>query len=319
MKKVLSILVALAILATMSAFVMTASAEETAALNAKYKLPVDDVDSWIAENMEPYAWSLPLAEGCDTIDGEVTSEGYMQLTFPEDGYGYTYPHARVESAAGLVQTVESDYINLKASLAATEEDDIRWSVILVNVEGTVNLAQAIGDACGVETLNEGHQLPGGDYDATFKIADALKAWDEKEGTDYYEGMYGAGGNSYITGFRFYIYSDSMPTDKPLTIKELTVGSMEGEEDTTSSDAGTSSAASTTSSSASGTSSVTSKVSSISSNTSNLDSDPDSNPIVPIIIAAAVILVAAAVVVVIIVVQKKKKNNNDDNKDGKDNA
>ncbi len=324
MKKIFSIFLALAILATMSAFAMTASAEQTAALNAKYELPVDDIDAWVGENMEPYKWNQPLAEGVDTIVGEVTSEG-MALSFPE-GSDMTYPNARVENAGGLIQTTENDYINIKASLGNAGDTDIRWGANIAFVGGRIDLQPAIAEQAGVELFG-GKQLPGGDYDVTFKISDALKAWDETEGTDYYEAMYGAGGNSYVTGIWFYLFSENCVTGKPLVVKSVTIGSMEGEGNTASetSSADTSSAASTESTTSvassveSMISSVTSKISSMASNIS--DSDSDSNWIVPVIVAAAALAIAAAVVVTVIVIKKKKNDNNnnsDDNNDSKDN-
>ncbi len=287
LKKVLSVLLALAIAATMSAFAMTASAET----NVKWELPVDDIDAWVGENMSPYNWNQPLAEGCDTIEAEVTSEG-MALSFPANDSTMTYPNARVENPGGFLQITEDDYINIKASLGNAGDTDIRWTVSLKFVAGSANLRYTMAELAGVELFG-GSQLPAGDYDLSFNIADAIKATDEAEGTQIYDGIWGEGGNTYITGVVFYIYSEGRVTDKPLVVKSITVG------DKASDNAGTESKAPATDDTSKA---PADKNESTTSNASSKGQVSTGESVMPIVGIAALAVVATSAVVI----SRKKK-------------
>ena len=290
MKKVVSILIAAALAASMSVFTMTASATKD---GTDYVLPVDDIDSWIAEIMEPYEWGGALAE-CDVINGEVV-DGAMKLTM---GGGWQYPHARVENfEAGLVSVTEDDYVNLDVSLD-TDTDDIRFGLTLVcNIDTKntdVQLAPYICKVSGATPVGtgKGQQVPGGDYKLSFKFADAVKYLDEVAGSTVYDSLFGPDGDSTVCSIRFYLYSSSPEevADKALTIRSFTIGAQAS--DTNTSTGGTASTGTTSS----GSTTTSSKVQTTSSTSSKSQVTTGEN-ILPIIGVAALAVVATSAIVV----------------------
>ncbi len=297
MKKVVSVLVAAAMAASMSVFAMTASATKD---GIDYVLPVDDMDSWIAEIMEPYQWGGALAE-CDVINGEVV-DGAMKLTM---GGGWQYPHARVEDMNnGLVAVTEDDYVNLDISLDTTEQD-IRFGLTLVcnlDTKNTnVQLAPYICKLAGVTPVGTGtgEQVPGGDYKLSFKFVDAVKYLDEIAGSTVYDSLFGADGDSTVCSIRFYLYSSTPEdvADKALTIRSFTIGAEASDTDT-STGSGTNSTASTSGNTSTGGNATTSSKTSTAGGgkTSSTQVTTGEN-LIPVIGVAALAVVATSTVII----------------------
>ena len=94
MKKLISAVIAMAITAAMSTFVMTASAETI------YTLPVDDIDVW--QSSTEGSWGGALAEST-YMNGEASADG-MKI-WPTGEHPYGYPNARVEDTTGTTGMV----------------------------------------------------------------------------------------------------------------------------------------------------------------------------------------------------------------------
>ncbi len=318
LKKVISLLVAVALLAGMSAFAMTNASAATT-----WAMPLDVTDeNWHAETWDPaYAWNGPAAEVADTIISESTADG-ISFKFPEGGKAdMTYPNVRYENAGGILQVTEDDYVNIKASCGVQDQKDVRWSLTLNFSNNSVNMTSAMVKQ-GLKTINdEGQQLLGGDVEMSIKISEAAKeVFEADPSKGAYDAIWGPGGNAWLTGVVFYLFSNNRNNEITLVVKALTIGDEGDFEEPGAAPASTaapSEAASTADASSSAESTAAAASSSVSSsawgagaNTSKTapakgnDDGLSAGAIAGIIIGAVVVLAAIAVVVVIVVKKGK---------------
>ena len=214
MKKLISAVIAMAITAAMSTFVMTASAETI------YTLPVDDIDVW--QSSTEGSWGGALAEST-YMNGEASADG-MKI-WPTGEHPYGYPNARVEDTTGttgIVTLTPDYYLNLDIKFEGTDSD--AWSMKFnFGAAATATVDDAIAKATGVELVNK--HVPAGEYKASIKISDLFKGAQKDDGSVCDEAqlnnaIFGEDGQPKLIGVTFVIYGKD--TSDVMTIREWTI-------------------------------------------------------------------------------------------------
>ena len=223
MKKLISIFVAVAMLASLTVIAITSVSAGTEP-TVRWTLPVDDITQWRATKLdgEGQSWehdAINNQNGVKTcLKGEVV-DGAMVLTASEDN-NRNYAFAIVNNAGGLVWFNEDDVLNLKFSYDVGT-DPTSWThaleIQLGFVAGTVKLNSLIAP----DNLSGSGNILSGTYDFSKPIGEIV----QEAAPALYESIFGEGGNTALTYVKFIMsYNEANYTDptEKLTINSMTV-------------------------------------------------------------------------------------------------
>ena len=235
----------------------------------------------------------PLDEATD-ISGESTADG-LRLYFPE-GCKAAMPNALISSASGLFELTEDDEIHLEAT---SQGANFYWSIEIAwwgAEQHRLNISEVIGDAAGIEAkdVNGYMAMVPGTYNVTMTAGEVVQAFDDANGTNYYDTIFAADSNRLFTHLNILLVTDSLEKitpDQDVVIKQLAFGTA-GTFDATT--APSSTAPST--SSCARTSSTGSTTSSKPAATSSKGQVSTGESILPIVGIAALAVVATSAVV-----------------------
>ena len=212
MKKLISILVAVAMLASVAVIAIT-SVSATTETVTRYTLPVTDLSQWYSRTNESYNDIAVTDEnaclGAEVVDGSLVVK-------PNPGNTFNYPHVRVVNPGGLVSLQPDDVMNLDFSYAkgtSATSNVQTCDVILTFTSGDITINSQITD-----NLSGSKHIWPGDYTASKSIGEIIQA----VAPDKYDAIFGTGGNPYLVGIKFVLTSSTTHTTDTNT---LTINSM----------------------------------------------------------------------------------------------